>query len=598
MKIFGRIAVRIVLAAALGAAGRAVAQTSGLRAGDSGQVVDLPGGRGLGEFVSFDVTFAPGLLAMKSEEGQEVADFPTSPGVRRRVYLVRHEIYAEGARVFRVDGRFQTEIPRSRLVFFWGSDLEGAGNRLFVALDPDTRNFTGLVHGPEGVHEIARDPSDRRGRHLLAQPQAPQGATWTCGQEDSVETAVSWAPPAANRAAAVSIHANVLTSLHSAVVAIDTDNEYMTYWGNNTTNVTNYIAQLLASINVMYERDLNLRLLQGTTFLRVSTDPYTPGGTASSGCTSGGGSADCPRLVEFTNYWNANYPKASYPRSVATMLSGKQSPNNSASGIAWVASSVCGSSIDYSFCQVFKINYLVGDTLVVGHEIGHNLGSPHTHCYADPKPDTCYSGEPGCFSGTPSCPASLMINGYNATGTIMSYCHLLSCTSPPTTLAFHPSTISRYLGAPLDAGASSGCLAVVGSGGGSPPPVSAATKFNPVTPCRVLDTRNAVGPLGGPPIAAGGLRSFVATGVTCNVPAGTVAISANVTVVNPTAAGDLLVYPNGLSSPPTASTISFRAGRTRANNAIVYLASDGSFLVKNNAAGALDLILDVNGYFK
>src|SRR5450759_2281938 len=139
MKIFGRIAVRIVLAAALGAAGRAVAQTSGLRAGDSGQVVDLPGGRGLGEFVSFDVTFAPGLLAMKSEEGQEVADFPTSPGVRRRVYLVRHEIYAEGARVFRVDGRFQTEIPRSRLVFFWGSDLEGAGNRLFVALDPDTR---------------------------------------------------------------------------------------------------------------------------------------------------------------------------------------------------------------------------------------------------------------------------------------------------------------------------------------------------------------------------------------------------------------------------------------------------------------------------
>jgi hypothetical protein len=131
-----------------------------------------------------------------------------------------------------------------------------------------------------------------------------------------------------------------------------------------------------------------------------------------------------------------------------------------------------------------------------------------------------------------------------------------------------------------------------------PPPVSAATTFNAIAPCRLLDTRNAAGPLGGPSIGAGGLRSFLVTGVICNVPAGAVAISANVTAVNPAAAGDLVVYPNGLASPPTASTISLRAGRTRANNTLVYLASDGSFLVKNNAAGPLDLLVDVNGYFK
>src|SRR5450759_458741 len=389
-----------------------------LSAAAPGQIVDLPGGGGLAERFSFDERLVPALLALAPEGGQEIADFPIAPGVRRRVHLVRHEIYAEGARVFRVDGQFRTEVPRSRLVFFWGSDLEDAGNRLFIAFDPATRGFSGLVHGPEGVHEIARDPSDRRGRHLLAQPQTPQSATWTCGQEDSVETAVSWAPPATNRTAAASLHPNVLTSLHSAVVAIDTDNEYMTYWGNNTTNVTNYIAQLLASINVMYERDLNLRLLQGTTFLRVSTipDPYVQ---------NPGSNANSAELNEFRNYWNTNYPTASYPRSVATLLSGKQPSNNSASGIASLSSSVCGNAVDYSFCQLFKINYLAGDTLVVGHEIGHNLGSPHTHCYADPKPDTCYALDLGsnCFSGTPSCPAPLMINGYNAKGTIMSYCH-------------------------------------------------------------------------------------------------------------------------------------------------------------------------------
>jgi hypothetical protein len=68
--------------------------------------------------------------------------------------------------------------------------------------------------------------------------------------------------------------------------------------------------------------------------------------------------------------------------------------------------------------------------------------------------------------------------------------------------------------------------------------------------------------------------------------------------VNPAASGDLVVYPNGMPSAPTASTISLRAGRTRANNALFYLASDGSFLVKSSAPGAFDLVVDVNGYFR
>ena len=130
-----------------------------------------------------------------------------------------------------------------------------------------------------------------------------------------------------------------------------------------------------------------------------------------------------------------------------------------------------------------------------------------------------------------------------------------------------------------------------------PPPVSAATRFNAITPCRVLDTRNAAGPLGGPALGALASRPFVATG-TCNVPAGAVAISANVTVVNPAAAGDVVAHPNGLAAPPGTSTISFRAGQTRANNTLLSLAPDGSFLVRNNAPGALDLVVDVNGYFQ
>jgi hypothetical protein len=559
-----------------------------VQAGAPGQIIDLPGGPGAGELLSFDPTLAPALLALKADEGREVTGFPTAPGVRRRVHLVRTEIYAPDAHIYRVEGTTRTEVPRSRLVFFSGADVEGLGNRLWVALDPDTREYSGFVQGPDGVHEISRgDRRSSRRQLLIAPPAVPDGATWTCGQEDTVETSVSWAPSGEARSAAAGRRANVLTSPYKAVVAIDTDNEYMAYWGNNTTNATNYIASLIANINVMYQRDLNLKLVQGTTFLRVSTtpDPYT---------VNDGSNADGSELNEFTNYWNANYPLPSYPRSVVTMMSGKQPGTNSASGIAWVAGSVCGNSVDYNFCQLFKMSYLWGDTLIMGHEIGHNLGSPHTHCYADPAPDRCYNQE-SCYSGPTSCPATQTINGVtNVQGTLMGYCHLLSgCSS---SLVFHPSTISRYVGPTLDTGATSACIALVTSVS-PPPPVSAATSLSVVTPCRILDTRNASGPLGGPSIGAGGLRSFVATGA-CNVPAGAVAISANVTVVNPAAAGDLVVYPNGLASPPTASTISFRAGQTRANNTLIYLASDGSFLVKNNAAGTLDLVLDVNGYFK
>ena len=134
--------------------------------------------------------------------------------------------------------------------------------------------------------------------------------------------------------------------------------------------------------------------------------------------------------------------------------------------------------------------------------------------------------------------------------------------------------------------------------GWRPPALPVPTLFYPLTPCRVVDTRNQEGPLGGPSLAAFGTRTFALTGF-CGVPARAVAVSANVTVVSPQAAGDLVFYPAG-TGIPNASSISFDTGRTRANNAEILLSSDGTgrASVKNNAAGALDLVIDVNGYYE
>jgi hypothetical protein len=130
---------------------------------------------------------------------------------------------------------------------------------------------------------------------------------------------------------------------------------------------------------------------------------------------------------------------------------------------------------------------------------------------------------------------------------------------------------------------------------GGPPPVGAS--FHPLTPCRVGDTRKPNGPLDGPALQPNATRSFDVAGV-CGIPAGPVAISVNLTVTNGGAPGELVVFPSDVLKPNTSS-ISFGAGRTRANNAVVVLSgSSTTFSIFNNSAATVDFVLDVNGYFR
>ena len=94
---------------------------------------------------------------------------------------------------------------------------------------------------------------------------------------------------------------------------------------------------------------------------------------------------------------------------------------------------------------------------------------------------------------------------------------------------------------------------------------------------------------------SGAERSFVLTGV-CAVPADAQAVAVNVTVTQPTVAGNLKLYPMG-SPVPATSTLNFAPGQTRANNAIVLLGG-GAITVRNEAGGPTHLILDVNGFFR
>jgi hypothetical protein len=123
---------------------------------------------------------------------------------------------------------------------------------------------------------------------------------------------------------------------------------------------------------------------------------------------------------------------------------------------------------------------------------------------------------------------------------------------------------------------------------------SGALSFYPVTPCRVVDTRNATGALGGPSMAANSSRSFPVESSTCAVPTSAKAYSLNVTVVPAVALSYLTLYPTG-QSQPLVSTLNSYQGLIVANAAIVPAGTNGGLTVY--VTDKTDVILDINGYF-
>jgi subtilisin family serine protease len=118
--------------------------------------------------------------------------------------------------------------------------------------------------------------------------------------------------------------------------------------------------------------------------------------------------------------------------------------------------------------------------------------------------------------------------------------------------------------------------------------------FYSVTPCRVADTRNADGPLGGPIMAPATARSFPVPSSACGIPTTAAAYSMNVTVVPDGGLGYLTVWPTG-SAQPFVSTLNSFDGSVVANAAIVPAGTSGAISVFT--AGSTHVVLDINGYF-
>ncbi len=190
----------------------------------------------------------------------------------------------------------------------------------------------------------------------------------------------------------------VQKSLMAGCVRIHTEVDYSLYQdkGSNVTNVSNYVYALFAQTAILYA---NESINTDISYMKVwdTPSPY---------------SASDP-LGDLNNQ---NYGRTfgDLVHVIHTLSGG---------GVAYV-DVLCNSSVNTGASGIFgsfsNIPTYSWDVEVLTHELGHNLGSPHTHSCSWNGNNTAIDGCGPAAGYNEGCPGSLPANG----GTIMSYCHL------------------------------------------------------------------------------------------------------------------------------------------------------------------------------
>jgi len=166
-----------------------------------------------------------------------------------------------------------------------------------------------------------------------------------------------------------------------------------------------------------------------------------------------------------------------------------------------------------------------------------------------------------------------------------------TCALSATTLPVGAGTLTAAYSGDVTYVATTSTAAVTVSA--PPPPPS---RYTPVTPVRVLDTRNGTGGFSNPVPA--GTSIGVQVTERGGVPAtGVTAVVLNVTATGPTAGGYVTAYPNGQPRPAQGSNLNFAKGETISNLVIVAVGSDGRIDLYNGSGGTVNLVADVQGYY-
>lgn len=338
----------------------------------------------------FKVAATPALLEeLRVGRGAVRMRIPVAESETLDLDLERFEVGGAATRFVVVSDGGQVESRGPQVTLLRG---KVAGSSVFLAL-ADDRLVMGRIDSP-GVHAL--DISHADGAVAAGADQV-----WTVQKADTPGATPDLVPPCGvteghrRTLAAGPVTAGV-TVTHGpqiAVLAIEGDQSFTQLFPDVATAQA-YVVALVGAVSDIYERDLDVKLVLGSVRL------WPGGGEPFSAANLGG----------FRDYWLANENTAGI--NLVHLLSGRR--NLAYGGIAYVGG-FCGE-------PAFGISgFLLGgfpspvddpdlgnwDVIIPAHEMGHNLGTFHTHDGYTPPIDECGS-------------ANLW-----AQGEIMSYCHTL-----------------------------------------------------------------------------------------------------------------------------------------------------------------------------
>ncbi|MBC7836113.1 MAG: hypothetical protein H7Y88_13590 [Phycisphaerales bacterium] len=154
---------------------------------------------------------------------------------------------------------------------------------------------------------------------------------------------------------------------YDAQVACDADWEFYSYYGS-TAQVEARMNLVLNTMNLQYERDVNIRHVISDIFLHAfEDDPYTTNDSAD-------------LLAQFRDHWEDVH--GGIVRDTAHLFTGREVDGN-VIGRAYIGV-ICSGSSAYGFVQSDFNNNFMSATDLSAHELGHNWDADHCTCSSPP----------------------------------------------------------------------------------------------------------------------------------------------------------------------------------------------------------------------
>lgn len=258
---------------------------------------------------------------------------------------------------------------------------------------------------------------------------------------------------------------------------------------------TDYVMGAFSQVAILYANE-SINFVVSELFAWNVADPYTGPSTSN-------------YLTQFRNYKNGNYNG-----DLAHLVG-----YNGGGGIAYLdvlCNSYYGvaySAINASYQNVPTYSWTI---MVLAHEIGHNLGSQHTHACAwngnNTRIDNC-GGQAGYTEGNCNHNPPLPVNG----GTIMSYCHLIGGVGINLNHGFGPQPGDRMRNRVYNANCLSDCNPPIQYDAGitailAPEEFPCANTASPIVRLRNFGSQTLTAVTIVSQLDNGGLQSFAWTG--------------------------------------------------------------------------------------